>query len=262
MTHLDHRTALVGGCRISVWEGGRGRPLLFLHGSQGIPKPPAVLEELCRSFRVIAPEHPGFGRSDAPGWLANIHDVAYFYLDLLAQFDLRHVHVVGQALGGWIAVEAAVRSAERLASLTIAGAPGLRLPRVAPVDVFAKSDAELLPYLFHRRELAATALAALCAADADQRKLQDKNRRTLARLARRPFFHDPHLHKWLHRITLPTLVLWGAQDRAVPIDIGRAYHAAIPASRMVSLDACGHLPHVEQPAAYLDALTGFIDGRP
>ena len=87
---------------------------------------------------MIAPEHPGFGESDTPDWLDNIHDLAYFYLDVLDALKLDDVHLVGNSLGGWIAAELAVRSTERLASLTLAGSAGLYVPGVAQVDPFLR----------------------------------------------------------------------------------------------------------------------------
>ena len=87
---------------------------------------------------MIAPEHPGFGESDTPDWLDTIEDLAYFYLDLLEQLKLSGVHLVGLSLGGWIAAELAVRSTQRLASLTLAGAAGLRCPGVEQIDPFLR----------------------------------------------------------------------------------------------------------------------------
>ena len=79
---------------------------------------------------MIVPEHPGFDDSDTPDWLDTIHDLAYFYLDFLAQLDLDRVHLAGVSLGGWIAAEMAVRDTSRLASLTLVGAAGIHVPGV------------------------------------------------------------------------------------------------------------------------------------
>ena len=74
----------------------------------------AALDALAEKFDVLAPSHPGFGASDNPDWLDNMSDMAFFYLDLIEELDLRDLHLVGNSLGGWLASEIAVRSSDRL----------------------------------------------------------------------------------------------------------------------------------------------------
>ena len=257
MAHADlsHGFVTVAGCRTSLWRGGAGPPLLFLHGSQGVPAPLPFMHALAGRFEVLAPEHPGFGRSAVPAWLDDIHDLAYFYLDFLRALDLKDVYLVGQALGGWIAAELAVRDCARLARLALVGATGLQVPQAPTLDVFALDDAQLADYLFHDPRLAAGARQR--AAELAGNPVALQNRASLERLARGCAFSDPQLPKWLHRIDVPTLLLWGAQDRAVPPAHGRAYAERIPGARLQLLPACGHLPHVEQAAAYVAALQDF-----
>lgn len=252
---FNHSFVTVDGCRTSLWRGGEGRPLLFLHGSQGVPAPLPFMEALAARFQVLAPEHPGFGQSDVPPWLDDIHDLAYFYLDFMRTLGLREVYVVGQALGGWIAAELAVRDCSRLARLALAGATGLHAPEAPTLDVFSMDDTELAGHLFHDPRLAEGARRR--AADSAQNPLTQKNRASLERIARACRFTDPHLHKWLHRIDVPTLVLWGEQDRAVPLAQGQLYERLILGARLQVLHDCGHLPHVEQTIGYVAALEAF-----
>ena len=95
-----HSTSLieVRGCRVRLFRGGTGAPLVVLHGASGAGWYP-FMQDLSRNFVVIAPENPGFGESDTPDWLDNIHDLAYFHLDLFTTLDLRGVHLVGLSLG-------------------------------------------------------------------------------------------------------------------------------------------------------------------
>src|SRR6266481_2288964 len=113
MTDHTDQMISIGGCRIRLMRGGSGAPLLFLHGGGGIGIWLPCMARLAKKFDVIVPEHPGFGASDTPDWLDNIHDLAYFYLDVLDQLDLRAVHLVGVSLGGWIAAQLAIRSTRR-----------------------------------------------------------------------------------------------------------------------------------------------------
>jgi pimeloyl-ACP methyl ester carboxylesterase len=255
MSAIEHSFVEVDGCRTSLWRGGEGPPLLYLHGAQGVAAPMPFMHELASRFEVLAPEHPGFGRSDVPGWFDTIHDLAYFYLDFLAKLGLRDVYVVGQALGGWIAAEVAVRDTSRISRLVLAGAPGLHAPDCPTLDVFSIDDASLAEYLFHDPKLQQGAKAK--ALEMRSSPVAQKNRASLERVAKAAAFHDPDLHKWLHRIDVPTLLLWGAQDRAVPPGQGNLYRALIPGARLQLLQQCGHLPHVERAAEYVAALHAF-----
>jgi pimeloyl-ACP methyl ester carboxylesterase len=115
----------VGELELEIDERGSGRPILFLHGAGG-PKPRApFLAALAEHGHVIAPSHPGFGRSPLPSWIEAIDDLAYLYLDLLAQLDLRDVVLVGCSMGGWTAAEMAIRSTERIGKLILVDAVGI-----------------------------------------------------------------------------------------------------------------------------------------
>src|SRR5262245_37915823 len=142
----DTSLIVVNGISVEMIERGSGRPLLFLHPEIGIERNAPVLDHLARSARVLAPSHPGFGRSDVPKWMNNVDDLAYFYLDLLKLLDLHDVAVVGASLGGWIAATIAVKSTERLSHLVLANPIGIKVGDRETrdiVDVFALTDDEL-----------------------------------------------------------------------------------------------------------------------
>src|SRR5262245_46887182 len=147
-------TIAVKGCNIALMRGGAGQPLMILHGASGAGTWLPFMRSLSDKFDVIVPEHPGFGSSDTPDWLDNIHDLAYFYLDLLAQLDLDSVHLVGVSLGGWIAAELAVRSTQRLSSLTLVDAAGIHVPGVEQIDTFLRTDEQRIRDFFHDQALA------------------------------------------------------------------------------------------------------------
>jgi pimeloyl-ACP methyl ester carboxylesterase len=245
----------IRGCTIRLMRGGAGPPLLVLHGAGGGAWLP-FMQTLAERFDVIAPEHPGFGDSDAPDWLDTIHDLAYFDLDLLAALDLDRVHLVGISLGGWVAAELAVRDTGRLASLTLVGAAGLHLKGVKQVDPFLRTDEQRIRDFFHDQACADTMIEKMLAPELADAAM--KNRTITAKLSWQPRGYDPHLHKWLHRIDVPTLLVWGAEDRLFPKEYAYAYRDLIPGSKAVVIPECGHVPHVEKPAAFLAALEDFI----
>lgn len=248
----------VRGNRIRLMRGGAGQPLVILHGASGAQWPP-FMSALSQKFDVIAPEHPGFGESDMPDWLDTVHDLAYFYLDLFAELKLKDVNLVGLSLGGWIAAEIAVRSTARLASLTLADAAGLHVPGVAQLDPFLRSDEQRLRDFFYDQKKADEVVARALRPELEDVTL--KNRTTVARLAWQPRGHDPHLAKWLHRIDVPTLLIWGDHDRAFPKEYALAYQKAIPGAKLVIVPECGHVPQIEKPDAFVAALEGFLGAR-
>ena len=110
----------VAGVTLDIAEAGQGRPMLFLHPGEGLRPNHPWIETLARDHRVIAPHHPGFGNSSLPDWFGTVDDIAYLYLDLVKQLDLRDaVILVGACFGGWM------RGRDGGARPTAAGSPAL-----------------------------------------------------------------------------------------------------------------------------------------
>ena len=243
------------GTRIRVLRGGGGPPLLFLHGASGHVGWLPFLDRLAQRFDVIAPEHPGFGVSDDPVWLDRPADLAYFYLDLIEHLDLDGVHLIGTSLGGWISAELAVRNTSRLASLTLVCAVGVT-PKGAPMeDMFRMSAEENARRFYFDPERVRRRLAALETADP---RVLVRNRSTVVRLSY-PGFVNPELGKWLHRVNLPTLLVWGENDGLVPPSFAEAYRAGIRDAALVMIPNAGHAPFEEQPDAFLAAFDCFLE---
>jgi pimeloyl-ACP methyl ester carboxylesterase len=247
---LEQSFLEVDGCRVNLRRGGRGQPLLFLHGASGAPVILPFMEKLAQRFDVLVPEHPGYGQSDEPQWLDNIHDLAYFYLDLLKQLGLREVMLVGNSMGGWIAMEIAVRDTSRLKSLVLVSPAGIQAPGVQPADIFLMTDEQLVRSLFHDQQLAAARLAAPVTPEALDVAL--KNKHTTARLAWEPRLHDPFLPKWLQRIDLPVKIIWGREDRILPVQFVEHFRKLMPKAQIHLVEGAGHLPHVEKPDAFVE----------
>jgi pimeloyl-ACP methyl ester carboxylesterase len=251
-------TETVAGCNTRVMRGGSGAPLLWLHGANGAAHWMPFMEALSQTYDVIVPEHPGFGASDMPDWLDNIGDLAFFYLDVIDHFGLEGVNLVGQSIGGWVAAELAVRNDSRLASLILNAPAGIRIPGLRKADIFLWSPEETVRNLFHDQALAEKALAAAPTTDEGQMVVL-KNRLTTAKLAWQPRLYDPDLEKWLHRISVPTLILWGEDDKVIPHQYGPAWAELIPGAKTATFADCGHLPHVEKADDYVARVSGFIE---
>jgi pimeloyl-ACP methyl ester carboxylesterase len=211
------------------------------------------MEALAREFDVLVPEHPGFGASEEPEWLDNIHDLAYFYLDFMERLDLRDAIVVGSSIGGWVALEIAVRNAARIRALSLVAPAGIHVAGLAKGDVFLWPPEKRVRELYFDQGIAERVLA-LPPAPQDT---VDKNLYTLARLAWEPRFYDPHLSKWLHRIKVPLQIVWGEGDRLLAPGYAAEYKKLIPHARVDIVPQCGHLPQSEKPDAYLRLFREF-----
>jgi pimeloyl-ACP methyl ester carboxylesterase len=249
----------VHGVDLELVERGAGQPLLILHGGDELRPDDPVLGALAERYRVIAPSHPGFGRSSLPEAFDTADDLAYFYLDLLDELDLASVVLMGFSFGGWVAAEMAVKCCHRLAKLILVDAVGIKVSDRETrdiADIFALSPDELDRRLFHNPALARRDLRALTD---DELAVIARNRESLALFGWDPYLHNPKLRGRLHRITVPTLLIWGESDGVVSPAYGAAYRDAIPGARLEVIAQAGHAPQVEQPQTFIELVCRFID---
>jgi pimeloyl-ACP methyl ester carboxylesterase len=248
------RTIEVAGIKLDYQETGAGPTVLYLHGITGGQSPPLV-EELSTRHRVIAPEHPGFGRSRIPDWMMGTGDVGFFYLDLLRALDLRDVHLVGHCVGGWMAAETAIRSTGRIKSLTLLAPLGVVVPEAPVSDIFISNWDNLDRLQFH--DQAAFERWSKTAGEPDM-DVMLQNRAALARLAWNPRLANPQLAFWLHRINVPTLVAWGKEDKVIPFPSHKPYLREIAGAELHALDNAGHALPLERPREIGERLTTFL----
>lgn len=252
---MDFDTYEVAGATARVAIQGEGPPLVYLHGSGGANWPSA-LTLLAQRFRVYVPEHPGFGDTERPDWVETVQDIALFYLDLFETLGLSEINLVGQSLGGWIAAELASLCSHGLGRLVLADAAGLYLPGVERPDMFTMTPEGWNRTLYHDPALAERALAVTPTPEALRASV--RNRAMVARLGWNPYLSDRRLRPRLHRIRVPTLVVWGAQDRVIPPAYARAYADAIPGARVALIEHCGHLVAAEQPEKFARVVGDFL----
>ena len=256
------QTIQLSGTALELIERGQGRPLLFLHAGEGLAAERPWLDLLSRHYRVIAPSHPGYGASPLiDSGAGGIDDLAYLYLDLARELGLENAALVGADLGGWIAAEMMVRSTARFSCLVLVAPVGIKLrgrDERDIADIHAMTRAEYLQ----------AAWANPAKGEVDYGTLPDselaaivRGREAFAVYGWKPYMHNPRLKRWLHRIDRPTLLLWGAQDGIVTPDNGAGWQREIPGARLDVVPAAGHFPHWEQPEAFVECLSAFVDGR-
>ncbi len=249
----------VNGCNIEVLRWGSGTPLLFLHGAGGLKGWAPFLEELSQKFDVIAPSHPGFGRSDTPDWLDNLPDLAFFYCDFLEQLDLKDIHLVGHSMGGWLSAELAVMGTGRFQTLTVVSAAGLRVVGVPMGDIFMWSaEDRARKMVFDPEEGERRANEVLSDEEAD---IALKNMFTSSKLCWSPRFHNPDLEKRMHRIKIPTMIMWGEHDPIFPApDYPNVWNEAIAGSELRIFSECAHSPQNERTADFLAGIDAITQG--
>lgn len=247
------------GVGVRVQRAGAGAPLLFLHGAGGWPAWLPFFDRLSQRYALTVPEHPCFGGSDDPPWLREIADLAMYYLDLLEQNFSAPVHVVGYSLGGWTAAEAAVRNTGRIASLTLIAPAGIRVKGVPTGDIFIWSPEEFERNRFHDQSLVAAAPQVPTSEEELDIALQ--TRLAAVKFGWEPRLFNPDLEKWLHRINVPTHIVWGREDRILPSAYAQLWSERVPKAKVTMVEACGHSPHVEHVDRVTEKVLAFLGGR-
>ncbi|MGD9617007.1 MAG: alpha/beta fold hydrolase [Alphaproteobacteria bacterium] len=251
----------LGGIAIETEIAGTGPPLLFLHGGDYVAQNRAFLDRLAQRSRVVAPRHPGFGHSQRPSWFRTVHDIAYLYLALLDRLDLDNTVLVGSSLGGWVALEMAVRSQARIGRLVLIDSLGVKFGDREQRDI---ADIYALP----ADEVLARTFVEPARHVPDYTKLDDREALAIARdreatslYGWKPYMHDPALVHWLHRVACPALVLWGEKDGIVAPGYGERLAAALPNARFEQIAAAAHYPQIEQPEAVADRIERFASSN-
>jgi pimeloyl-ACP methyl ester carboxylesterase len=232
--------------------------VLVLHGVEGAAANRPFAERLARDHQVVAPSHPGFDRSPRPDWCDSVDDLAYLYLDWLDRLDAPSVVLVGMQFGGWLAAEIAVRSCSRLSHVVLVDPVGIKVGGREDrdiADVFALSRADLDALVFASPEHGPGDLSA--APEQDVLRIA-RNEEALALYGWEPYLHNPRLRRWLHRVTVPSLVVWGEQDGIVSPAYGKAFADEMPHSTFEVLPSAGHRPQTEQPDRLAALVREFI----
>lgn len=243
----------IRGCRVPVLIGGSGAPLLLLHGAGGAGMWTPFHAALAKHFTVYAPAHPGFAGTPLPDWVKSVADLVFHYMDVLDALGLKQITLAGISLGGWIATEFATARPDLVTRLILMAPIGVR-PDAPMPDLFIKDPAEAMSYLFADPNIAAMMRAQT--PNADMITAMWSEQAAAARLIwKRPY--NPQLERRLHHIKAPVLLLWGAEDRLVPVAHGRKLQGLISGSRLEIIQGAGHVAPLEKPQELAGAIIAF-----
>jgi pimeloyl-ACP methyl ester carboxylesterase len=258
------KTITVFGQSIHYFDMGSGPVVVLLHGlgsrkEDWLP----VLEPMAQKYRLLVPDQIGFGKSDKPLLDYSIQTYVDFLNEFLRQLKVEKASLVGESLGGWIA---------GLYVVEIGGGA-----RLVPVEKLVLVDAAGLKQDQPIPDLNPSSLAAMRGVmeavfydtswlneDALRKIFTDKlavhDGYTVRSILGNPTRERERLDGRLASIKVPTLVVWGKQDKLLPIGAGERYAAGIAGAKFVSFDKCGHVPAIEKTEEFLAAVTAFLGG--
>ena len=250
----------VARARIQLIKGGTGEPLLVLHDELGHPGWMRYHQALAQDNTIYVPSPPGFGKSERLDWIMNIRDMAGWCLQALDEMGLDQINVMGFSLGGWLASEMATMSPDRFNKMVLVGAMGIKPPVGEIYDIFVVLPKEYLGESFHDADN--TPEYKRVSPDEptpEQIDFWEVNREEACRLGWKPYMYYRALPHLLGRLkNLPTLIVWGKQDKIVPISSAEVYHNSIQGSKLVTFDECGHHPELEKTDEFVSLVQDFL----
>jgi len=277
------------GQHIHYYEAGQGENIILLHGLGASAEIWAAnIPALSPRYHVVVPDQLGFGNSDKPPIEYKIQTWVEFLDLFMRALGIPKAIVVGNSLGGWIAVDFARQHPEKVARLVLADAAGWRPINVPaplakglnnPSEAGVRQVIELM--LFERRAIPINLnpgsleetrkMLEFLVADKQlitdqvveqefERHLKIGDGYTIQRFLAGSVAEDQFENEKLRHLTLSTLILWGREDRLFPLEIGRHYAQAISGSKLVIIEQCGHVPQLEKSAEFNKALLDYLSG--
>lgn len=248
-------TQTIAGIKMHMTRGGSGSPVLVLHHDIGTVDSLPFYDTLASKHDVLIPHHPGWGKSERPAWTRHPRDMAAMYAWLLADLGLANASLVGLGFGGWIAAEMASLAPTSYHRLILVGAAGIKPPEGDIADQAIVSYIDYPQSGFHDLQAFGKVYGDI---STDQLEQWDIAREMSFRTAWKPYMYNQTLPHLLGGVKSPALVIWGDDDRIVPISAGKAYVAALGNATMTTVANCGHFAEMEKPAEVAKLVMDFI----
>lgn len=243
MTKFTKEKIKVDGVDVVVYTGGKGEPLVFFHGA-GTVDGHDFAEPWTEKFKVIVPYHPGFGESgDDPSFTA-MSDYVMHYLNLFDMMKLDTFNLVGLSLGGYLAAKFASEHGHRVRKLALIAPAGILDQKHPMCDFLSVPGEEILGYLVSNIEVLLKRLPANPGIDFIGERYRESA--TTARLLwEHPL--DKKFTRHLKRIKMPTKIVWGDEDKIIPVQQADTWKKSVPQADVQIFKGAGHLVHLEKP---------------
>jgi pimeloyl-ACP methyl ester carboxylesterase len=243
----------VDGVKTVVHSAGSGEPVVFFHGA-GTIDGFDFAEPWTEKFRVIVPYHPGFGESGDDATFTSLHDYVMHYLELFDVLKLDTFKLVGLSLGGYLAAKFCSEHGQRVKKLALIAPAGLIDPKHPPLDILMVPGDQIPGLLTSDFEVIKRRLPEKPDLDFAGDRYRESG--TVARLLwEHPV--DPKFMRYLHRIKMPTLIVWGDEDKILPVQYTDIWRKHVPHADIKVFKGAGHLVHLEKPEA-ADAIAKFL----
>ena len=253
--------SLPNGRRWQVYSGGEGPQILWLHGLRGVDPADPTLAALQTRYRVTAPVAPGFNDLDELARIANIHELALDYDDLVDALGLIGFTLIGHSFGAMIAAEIAAHFPGRAEQLVLLAPFGMWNDAYPVADIFAMPYTQIDDILWHDPAKRDT-FARRVATDADVKIVAEQTVKLARSLTAVTKFvwpiPDRGLRRRLPRIACPALVLFGAEDRVVSPRYADDFKAGLHGANTAVVAGAGHMLPYEQPEQVKHRFEEFV----
>ena len=249
-------TITLAGVKTHLSRAGNGPVLLVLHHDIGTPERLSFYDLLAERFTVLVPHYPGWGRSERPTWMRSVRDLAAIHQWLLAELGAADVSLVGLGFGGWVAAEMASLAPRDFRRLVLAAPMGIKPPEGDILDQAIISYVAYPQAGFHDQENFRRVFGEV---STDQLEAWDIAREMSFRIAWKPYMYSQTLPHLLGGVRARALIVWGDDDKIVPLSAAEAYRRALPdGARLEIVPGCGHFIDMEKPEALARLVADFV----
>ncbi len=255
---MREKNILINGLRINYKIAGEGPALLILHGWGGSSDSWIKVQEILanQDYRVIVPDFPGFGRSITPREPWGIDDYTGFIFNFVKEIKLKDFFLLGHSFGGRVSVRFASLYPERIKSLILCDSAGIRpKPGLKTMIIFwlaRVGNAIFTPKHLQRFKDSARNIFYIFLRNKDYVKANGTMKKTIKKVLDEDLFSD------LAKIKTKTLIVWGEQDRMVPLKYAHVFKENIENSKLEIIPKAGHSPHLENPKKLSEIILEFL----
>ncbi len=243
----------VNGVKTVVHTAGKGQPLVLFHGA-GTVDGFEFAGAWADRFRVVVPYHPGFGESGDDPTFTEMQDYVMHYLDLFDLLGIETLSLVGLSMGGYMAAKFASQQSHRVQKLAMIAPYGLHVPEHPTIDIIATPPDKLVSMLVSNFDTLKRSLPEK--PDAEFIATRVREAESFARMfAEHP--SDLKLPRHLHRVKMPTLIVWGDEDKLIPVEQAPYWRKLVPNAEVMIVKGAGHLVQRDKPEV-VEAIGKFL----